>query len=53
MSAREALRTLQEPLKDRYREDPSSAVITLTAAGSLDGDGIACSVTTAASGSSL
>jgi uncharacterized OsmC-like protein len=45
MSAREALRTLQEPLKARYREDPEAATVTLKATGSLD-EGIACSVQT-------
>jgi uncharacterized OsmC-like protein len=41
----EELRTLQAPLKERYREDPEAAVVTLTARGSLD-DGVACSVET-------
>jgi uncharacterized OsmC-like protein len=39
------LRALQAPLKSRYRDDPDSAHITLTAAGDLD-EGIACSVQT-------
>ena len=39
------LRTLQAPLKQRYREDPDAAVITLKASGSL-GEGISCSVDT-------
>jgi uncharacterized OsmC-like protein len=39
------LRDLQGPLKDRYREDPDSALITLEAEGALD-EGIACSVDT-------
>jgi uncharacterized OsmC-like protein len=42
----EALRELQGPLKERYRGDPEAAVILLTAAGTLDGDGIACRVET-------
>lgn len=42
----EELRTLQAPLKDRYREEPDAAVITLKADGSLDGAGITCSVDT-------
>jgi uncharacterized OsmC-like protein len=42
---RDALRTLQEPLKQRYREDPEQALVTLTATGTLD-DGITCSVRT-------
>jgi uncharacterized OsmC-like protein len=45
MSAREALRTLQEPLKARYRDDPDAATITLKATGSLD-EGISCNVDT-------
>lgn len=40
------LRTLQSPLKDRYREDPGQALVTLKAAGDLGSDGITCSVDT-------
>ncbi|MBS38166.1 MAG: hypothetical protein CMO26_19845 [Thiotrichales bacterium] len=40
------LRALQAPLKDTYRESPQEAVITLSAQGMLDGEGIACSVQT-------
>jgi uncharacterized OsmC-like protein len=39
------LRALQQPFKDRYRDDPSAALITLTAEGSL-GEGVSCSVQT-------
>ncbi|HEV7807099.1 MAG TPA: OsmC family protein [Solirubrobacteraceae bacterium] len=42
---REALRALQEPLKQRYRDDPDQALVTLRATGTLD-DAIACSVQT-------
>src|SRR3954453_23126079 len=42
---REELRAVQAPIKDRYRDDPSAAVITLHADGSL-ADGISCSVDT-------
>jgi uncharacterized OsmC-like protein len=42
----DALRELQGPLKERYREEPQAAVILLTATGTLDGDGIACRVDT-------
>src|SRR5881227_2057566 len=42
---REELRAVQAPIKDRYREDPNAAVITLRADGSL-ADGISCSVET-------
>jgi uncharacterized OsmC-like protein len=41
----DALRALQAPLKQRYRDDPASAVVTLRAAGAL-GEGIACRVET-------
>ena len=37
------LRSLQAPLKQRYRDDPDSATVTLKARGSL-GEGISCSV---------
>ncbi len=40
-----ALRELQAPLKQRYRDDPDAAVVTLKASGSL-GEGITCSVDT-------
>jgi uncharacterized OsmC-like protein len=43
---RAQLQEIQRPIKDRYREDPDAAVITLTAEGSLDSDGVACSVQT-------
>jgi len=42
---REALRALQAPLKDRYRDEPEAATVTLSASGTLD-DGVACSVRT-------
>ena len=41
-----ALRTLQAPLKDRYRSQPDAAVITLKAQGTLDDQHIACKVET-------
>src|SRR5829696_152899 len=41
-----ALRSLQAPLKDRYRSDPDAAVITLKAQGTLDDQHIACKVET-------
>ena len=40
------LQSLQRPLKDRYRDNPASALVTLRAAGQLDGEAIACSVAT-------
>lgn len=42
---RDELRSVQAPLKDRYRVDPAAAVVTLRAAGTL-GEGISCSVQT-------
>ena len=39
------LRALQAPLKDSYKRDPASAVVTLRAQGRL-GEGIACRVDT-------
>jgi uncharacterized OsmC-like protein len=42
---RDELRALQAPLKQRYREEPGAAVVTLRAEGSL-GDGVSCSVET-------
>jgi uncharacterized OsmC-like protein len=41
------LRSLQAPLKERYRSEPGAAVVTLEAEGSLD-EGVACSVKTGA-----
>ena len=41
-----ALRALQAPLKERYKGDPQSAVITLKARGTLDDVAIACKVET-------
>jgi len=38
------LRSLQKPLKDRYRSDPQSSRITLRARGAGTGAPIACSV---------
>jgi uncharacterized OsmC-like protein len=40
------LRATQAPLKDKYRQEPKAAVITLKAAGDLDSDGVACKVDT-------
>ncbi len=42
----EDLKSLQAPLKARYKDDPATALITLSAEGRLDGDGLACSVET-------
>jgi uncharacterized OsmC-like protein len=40
-----ALKALQAPLKEKYRDQPDSAVITLKAAGHI-GEGVTCSVQT-------
>jgi len=42
---REQLQAIQTPLKERYREDPDAAVITLSAEGEL-GEGVSCSINT-------
>jgi uncharacterized OsmC-like protein len=42
----EALRTIQAPLKERYRDDPAAGRVTLTATGELDDADIACNVRT-------
>ena len=42
-----ALEDIQAPLKDRYRHDPATALVTLHADGELDGTGVACRVRTA------
>jgi len=43
---RDELREAQRPLKERYREEPDTARLTLRADGELGSDGIACSVDT-------
>lgn len=41
-----ALRAMQAPLKDKYREAPETGVVTLKARGELDDQSIACKVET-------
>ena len=43
---REQLRSLQDPLKNRYRAEPSAALVTLRADGELGAEEVACSVQT-------
>ncbi|MDQ6916018.1 MAG: OsmC family protein [Actinomycetota bacterium] len=43
---REQLTALQRPLKDGYRADPDAGIVTLRAEGTVDREGIACSVST-------
>ena len=40
------LRATQAPIKERYKSDPTSAMITLKAKGSIENEGIACKVET-------
>ena len=42
----EALRTMQAPLKARYRDEPTAAVITLKASGELGAETVTCKVDT-------
>jgi uncharacterized OsmC-like protein len=42
----EDLRSLQAPLKARYRETPDAAVVTLRAAGELGAESLTCKVET-------
>jgi uncharacterized OsmC-like protein len=39
------LKSIQAPLKERYREQPEAALVTLSATGTL-GEGVSCSVQT-------
>ncbi len=39
------LRTIQAPLKERYRQEPGAALVTLTAQGRL-GEGVTCKIET-------
>jgi len=41
----EDLRNLQAPLKEKYRNDPDSAIVTLSAKGKI-GEGISCKIET-------
>jgi uncharacterized OsmC-like protein len=43
---RDQLRSVQKPIKARYRDDPEAALITLHAEGSLDLTDVSCSVQT-------
>ena len=43
---REQLRAAQKPIKERYKREPNSALVTLRAEGQLDDGEIACSVAT-------
>ncbi|EMC93505.1 hypothetical protein BAUCODRAFT_37192 [Baudoinia panamericana UAMH 10762] len=41
-----ALREKQAPIKDQYKQDPSSAVVTLSSSGTLDSSSITCKINT-------
>jgi uncharacterized OsmC-like protein len=43
---RAELQAVQKPLKERYRAEPATALVTLRAEGRLDEEQIACSVAT-------
>jgi uncharacterized OsmC-like protein len=45
VTTRDELRAAQQPLKERYRDEPASARLTLRAEGTL-GEGVSCSVAT-------
>ena len=47
-SAAQDLRSKQAPIKEGYRSNPSSAVVTLKSTGSLDSTSIACKLSTGA-----
>ena len=40
------LRAMQAPIKERYKSDPSAAIITLKAKGSIASEGLTCKVET-------
>src|SRR5205085_12527718 len=40
------LQAAQAPLKERYRDDPAAALVTLRASGELGADDVSCSVAT-------
>jgi uncharacterized OsmC-like protein len=44
--SREELQALQTPLKNRYRDDPAAAVVTMSAEGDVDATSVSCSVQT-------
>ncbi|KAF1344103.1 OsmC family protein-like protein [Delphinella strobiligena] len=48
MSAAAALRARQAPVKDKYKSDPSSALITLSSSGTLNATSISCKLSTGA-----
>src|SRR5947209_13140816 len=45
ITSSDELRAIQAPLKERYREDPEAAVVTLSACATL-AEGVTCNVDT-------
>jgi len=43
---RDELRAVQAPIKERYREDPDAALVTLRSHGSINDESLTCSVET-------
>ena len=43
---RTELRAVQQPIKERYRQDPQAALVTLRSEGRLDASEVACSLAT-------
>ena len=43
---RDELQALQRPLKERYREQPEAALVTLVAEGEIEAQSLSCSVET-------
>lgn len=48
MSTAQSLREKQAPIKDGYRQNPSTAIVTLKSTGSLDASSISCKLSTGA-----
>jgi uncharacterized OsmC-like protein len=44
LDAADAMRAKQAPLKSKYREDPASALVTLSSTGNLDPTNLTCSL---------
>jgi uncharacterized OsmC-like protein len=40
----EELKALQAPLKAKYKADPGTALVTMRARGTVEGDGVACTL---------
>jgi uncharacterized OsmC-like protein len=38
------IRSIQKPLKDRYRSEPTSSIVTIKAKGAQEGNALSCSV---------